>query len=354
MSLLTFSSPDSRRFGLRVFRGSVSVDDAERLRAEVLGGGCDVAIVRSPVGDGAMAAALSRVGFPAYHCDTLVVYRCDLPNRPRQESDASGLVIRLASFDDAAALEALVGEAFVGYQSHYSGNPLLSPLLVLNGYKEWASSLLAHPQGRCWLAFVGEKLVGFIASIEEPHCGVGRIILNGVSPAHTGQGIYGALVECACADFMGRGLRSVEVSTQVWNRVVQKVWLRAGFRMVDALDTFHLNPLLSSGAVVYERSFETLAPPRAGGEAEASPGPERASILAAMYGSLEVAVGSRSRALRSCTCIQLRPVSDGRSCAITVRTEFGSTVEGARTFVAQVSDGRGPLVIGYATTEGAM
>jgi len=253
MPLLSLSSLDSQRFGLRVYRADVAGHESKQIAAELLAEECDLAIIRLPAGASGLAAALSRFGFPVLHCDTLVIYEVDLSRSVVSVPTNPQLQFRIAAPFDVPALEALVADTFSGYRSHYSANPFLDPARVLEGYKEWCQGFLMRLDGIVWLATIDDCVVAFAACVEDAISKIGEGVLYGVDPRYAGVGIYGDLIRHTRNDFKSKGFRTMRVSTQVWNLAVQKVWAREGFTMASTKDTLHVNSMLHAGTVSYSQ-----------------------------------------------------------------------------------------------------
>jgi ribosomal protein S18 acetylase RimI-like enzyme len=90
-----------------------------------------------------------------------------------------------------------------------------------------------------------EGLIGFMCCSFNTERGEAEIVLNGVSPEHARKGIYSDLLKLAKHHFAGMGLERIRVSTQIGNYAVQRAWVREGFRLVEAFDTWHINAFLS-------------------------------------------------------------------------------------------------------------
>ncbi|KAB8317105.1 hypothetical protein SD81_023220 [Tolypothrix campylonemoides VB511288] len=251
---LEISPLDSARFGLRVFRGRGIVADERDLFRSLLAGSVDVAILRTPAGS-TRWSRLPRSGLQPIHADTLVYYAVDLRTHEPRALRNADLVFEEAGPDDAASIAHLVRTTFRDYVSHYHANPVFDPNQIVAGYMEWATSYTSSAaDGRTtWVARRNGEIVAFAccsfdASIDE--C---EGVLYGVHPDHAGGGLYGDLIRYSQAAFRARGFGTMNVSTQVWNYAVQKVWAREGFALVSAFDTWHVNAMLDGGAILVDR-----------------------------------------------------------------------------------------------------
>lgn len=255
MKTLAPSTLDSERFGLRVFRGTISKVEPKALASEILTAACDVAIIRVPSSASARMATLARWSLPVLHADTLVYYRCDLSRYQPKPLRNTDIEFSVASAADMAELRLMIADTFRNYQSHYHANPMFPCDKILAGYQQWAENHVAGEDRTLWTARRGGRLVAFAACQDAPDHDQAEGILYGVSPQDAGGGLYGDLIRHTQADAKSRGLATMKVSTQVGNLAVQKVWAREGFYMFEALDTFHVNALLTAGPVVVDRAI---------------------------------------------------------------------------------------------------
>lgn len=148
----------------------------------------------------------------------------------------------------------MISVTFRDYVSHYRANPLFDPNKILAGYQQWAENHLTDPNCDLWTARRGDRLAAFAACRNDLGRDESEGILYGVNPQDAGGGLYGDLIRYTQAQAKSRGLRVMKVSTQVGNFAVQKVWAREGFYLFEALDTFHVNALLSTGEAAIERT----------------------------------------------------------------------------------------------------
>lgn len=238
---------ESARFGLNVYRARVERIDSALLGAAVIDGRCDVAIVRVPSGRGTRMYDLCQWGWPVIQADTLVTYAWAAVSPAPALRAGTVATLGRAGSADVADLRALVQAAFEGYSNHYAANPLFDAAGILAGYQEWAESQIGSEDSDLWLARQDGRAVGFLACRHDIDANASDIVLNGVAPDCGGQGIYTDLVRMAQAEVYQRGIGTLRVATQVGNLRVQGVWSRLGFRLVESLDTFHVNALLCAG-----------------------------------------------------------------------------------------------------------
>ena len=99
-------------------------------------------------------------------------------------------------------------------------------------------SRLRQPEGRVWIANVGEVPAGYAVSVirERPEnaiCSAQRFYELeevGVSPAHRQRGVARALVERVLADARTRGVRDVQLTCWSFNAEAQAAFDALGFR----------------------------------------------------------------------------------------------------------------------------
>jgi RimJ/RimL family protein N-acetyltransferase len=245
-SALRFSPFESARFGLRVFRASVDAIDAPLLAAEIEHERVDVAIVRLPARALASVQGLVAHGFAPIVADTLVAYGGEPAAIAPRAADAR-LVLREATPDDAPKLARMACTIFADYVSHYRANPLFAADRILDGYAEWAARHAAGGDGSaaCLVEWDG-RLAGFSGYRIDRARSTASAVLNGILPEERGQGIYGAMLRAMLSAFADAGLARFEISTQVHNLVVQRVWAECGLALERASNTVHVNALRGS------------------------------------------------------------------------------------------------------------
>jgi GNAT superfamily N-acetyltransferase len=233
--LATYSALDSKRFGIRVFRGRVdSVAAVAELMQFSRSADLDLLIVRCPVEAVATAQALERAG--GVLTDTLVYYRGPTSRFAPSPGPASG--VRLCQEADRAALEAIARASFTGFFGHYHADPRLDQAAATEGYVQWASSALADALSVVLVSETEGRLSGFLTA-KKLDAKTWEILLNGVAPEFQRRGIYAALFREIGCRARAQGASEVLVSTQLANLAPQKVWTRAGLELDHALYTFH-------------------------------------------------------------------------------------------------------------------
>jgi GNAT superfamily N-acetyltransferase len=239
-----YSAVESSRFGLRI--GRIDASDAalasvERtLRDERL----DVLIVRAPAEEVHVPARLAALdGFRAIPADTLMYWeRRDLSR------DEAGAAASVTNETDPARIEELVRSVFAGYHNHYSANPLLSSEHSLDGYCEWATSLVGSGGATCSLIESEAAVVdGF--GIVDWTPDIPDIRLAGIVPSARGRGAYRRLLVALQHEAARRGHSRLRISTQAHNTRPMRAWAELGWRPIFSLTTLHLvrEELLTGG-----------------------------------------------------------------------------------------------------------
>jgi acyl dehydratase len=254
------SESESRRFGLRVFRGRASRLEIKELGEELLDNRVDLAFLRVPSERMADFSLLDRLPYPWLVADTLVYYDCALDETEPRPLRNQGLDFVRCTREHQRILDEMVAEIFSGYKNHYASSPLLPTTDILGGYQEWVSSFLETPERVVWLALLESQPVAFATCSLASRDSFCEGVLFGVRPTASGRGIYGDLIRFSQAHFKQDGFREMRVSTQVQNFAVQRVWSRESFVLRESLNTIHINCLLDHSEVE-KRSFELTVRP---------------------------------------------------------------------------------------------
>jgi hypothetical protein len=247
--VLRESPLESARFGLRVFRCDVETIDASAISEAIDRLGVDVLILRVPAREIGGVNALARLGLSPILADTLVYYDTVLA-RHAETPATTGVALRPASRDDAALLARTARDVFDGYVSHYHANPLFAPERILEGYAEWASRHAAAEDDAsgAWLVERDGKLAGFSCYRFDQANGIATGVLNGILPPARARGTYRAMLGAMLRAFAEAGFSRFEISTQVHNIGVQRVWTAHGLTLREASNTVHINALRTAGA----------------------------------------------------------------------------------------------------------
>ena len=238
--VLRDSTLESRRFNLNIGRLIVPFDD-QTSDAELAQlcheSNFDLLIVRASASRNLLANALSNLAsHRTIHADTLLYFEKSLSSTfPSPQTKSIGLI----QATEHTAFQQLVRDVFQNYANHYSANPMLNQALCLEGYVEWALSLLNNDSGHVFVSRTSlGKLASFIAIQGDGK--TAEIALNGTYPGLQGSGIYSDLLTFACAELGAMGFTEINTSTQSSNDKVIRTWIRNGFNYVTAINTFHV------------------------------------------------------------------------------------------------------------------
>ena len=243
--LLTYSDVESKRFGMRVFRGMMDEIDSDQILSTLIEYEVDLAILRIPASRQYQIPLLGEKGIPYIIADTLVYYAVDLTKYIPKPIKNRDLVFKKCSYEDIDTIKALVEVIFSSYTNHYTSNPYLKRKDILNGYKEWACNYVLEDDlhQTVWLASNNDMgNVGFATC----NCneGVGEGVLNGVLPTAARHGIYTDIIRFYQDYIKNAGCSRMIIATQIQNIVVQRVWNREGFELDQAYITVHINRFL--------------------------------------------------------------------------------------------------------------
>lgn len=236
--MISLSPIDEERFGIVTARDPHVT--AETLRAALeycRAHRVELFIARCATDD--LAAAQSLEGAGARIMDTLVYYTRSL-GAPLPES-TSAVPIRTARPEDAADVQRVAREAFLGYRGHYHADPRLERERCDETYASWAHRSCVEPDvaTRVLVAQHEGRIAGFLTMLERGP-DEQEIVLNGVEPRAQRHGIYRSLVLSAIRAAHSDGAKQLGVSTQLTNVAVQKAWVRLGFEPARSYYTFHL------------------------------------------------------------------------------------------------------------------
>lgn len=248
---LALAAEDSQRFNLRIVRGRVDgvLPKPGVLPAEIARLRADVAIIRLPAGILEPVLDLIASGHVPIHADTLVYHSRKLDEPLTDRPLCKGLSVGVADGTEVVRIGEIAAQAFSTYRSHYHANPLFDGKDIAAGYAEWAVSYLRtpHEDHETWTARIDGTTAGFATCALNAADRSVEIVLNAVAPEYAGRGIYGQLLHGILAHYRKCGFVQVNISTQVWNYVVQRAWARAGFIIARAYDTYHVNVAASRG-----------------------------------------------------------------------------------------------------------
>jgi GNAT superfamily N-acetyltransferase len=231
------SQIDSERFGVRVARAHIVLENLSRALAFCASEQVDLLIARCPTSELEIAQKLEALGFLLM--DTLVYYSFDLEKRTIPD-DVPRACVRKFLPGDERQVARVATEAFQGYYGHYHADPKLERGKCDEGYVSWAVRSCTSMQvaTEVLVAEHENRVVGFATlRINTPDEGEG--VLFAVAPEAQGMGIYRSFMVEGMKWCKEQALKRMVVSTQVTNVAVQKVWCRVGFEPAQSYYTFH-------------------------------------------------------------------------------------------------------------------
>ena len=238
------SAVESKRFGFSIGRLLIPFDspisDME-IATMCSQATFDLVIVRANATRNSLAESLlSLTSHRSLHADSLLYFGQSL-SQPALKQLPNSAVSSMGVLKESEhhSFLGLIRETFASYTNHYSSNSLLPKPLALEGYVEWASSLIDSSEGHIFVARnKQEELVSFIAVQSSGQ--TAEIILNGTGPAAQGLGIYPTLLNYVRSELFNLGFTELVTSTQSSNSIVIKVWITSGFNYLAAINTFHV------------------------------------------------------------------------------------------------------------------
>ena len=238
-----YSEIESKRFGLRVYRGQYEDFDIKDIRKIVNENDFDIIIVRYPTStiyEHYQLVNLDRC--KTIHADSLVYYSAPLQEIEIKEL-RNDLEFEVVTSNSDNQLDSLVKTIFSGYQNHYYANPCLPRTEIIDGYLEWAKSfVLKNDHGVTWLIKDRKSFnnVAFLACSFDTKESTSELKFGGVMPEYAGSGIYSDFVRYAQRYFKKMGINTLLTSTQLQNIAVQKAWQKHGFRFDKSYETYHI------------------------------------------------------------------------------------------------------------------
>jgi len=248
MGNLSFSELESKRFNLKIFRGVLEAIDENKLKNTILQHEADILIFRTDVLQIGQQQLLHNLGFDYIVADTLSYYTLSLQQTAIKTLKNANLDFVQATDKHKTILSDLVSRTFANYTSHYSSNWVLNKDAIREGYKEWAKNYIHSDINNnriTWLARKNNSFVGFATCSFDKEENICEGVLYGVCPDASGSGVYNDMIKYTANYFKQEGFEKMRTSTQIQNMAVQKVWVREGFVLSDAYNTYHINSLLS-------------------------------------------------------------------------------------------------------------
>jgi ribosomal protein S18 acetylase RimI-like enzyme len=248
MQQILYSELESKRFDANIYRCKTTDFDENSLSEQIKKHNVDVLILRLPTSTKAEHYKLLNLPYPVLHADTLVYYKCDLSktgNFPLRD-DFSLVPVNK---DSSEAIKNLIPIVFDGYQNHYFSNPLFDKSKIIDGIVEWGLSFFEDSKKICLLAQNDKKqIAAFICVNLDSNQKTGDLILAGVAPEFSNQGIYSFLIQQTLSFLTDNGYKEVLTSTQIQNVAVQKAWIKSGLSLAYSIDTYHINSKLGNWA----------------------------------------------------------------------------------------------------------
>lgn len=249
---------ESARFGRSVARLTVGVgvdvsdETAHQLRRQLAESEDDVVIVRYPSQHLRIAAVLadsSRTLIPAgaltYWESSAASLGATSPGKPGVMASGQAPTASVGGRQGCpraellALVESVVRDSFRSYPNHYASNPLLPQASVLDGYVEWALTVVNENVEDVIVLRLAERPVGiatFGLGAGTSHL---EILLAGMVGRVQGRGLYGVLLHEVGREALARKCGRVIISTQSHNVNAQRAWARAGFLPFASIDTVH-------------------------------------------------------------------------------------------------------------------
>lgn len=240
---IEYSEIESKRFGLKVFRGQFESFDISDVNSIVNDNGFDIIIVRYPTSTIYEHYKLLELqGCKVVHADSLVYYSAPIQKieiKPLRNE----LLFETITSESERDLDFLVKTIFSGYQNHYYSNPCLKKSDIIDGYLEWAKSYANNTEkGVTWLIKdkATRNIVAFLACSYDLKESISELRLGGVMPDFEGRGVYSDFVRYAQLYFKEMGIATLLTSTQLQNVAVQRAWQSHGFRFDKSYETYHI------------------------------------------------------------------------------------------------------------------
>jgi GNAT superfamily N-acetyltransferase len=229
---------DEERFGIRSARASAnSLEELDELEARCGRERVVYLVVRVPTTALNVVQEMERRGY--FLTDTLVYMERDLVNL-EMPKPAGSILIRPIDEGEAHFVREVAAVAFSGYFGHYHADPHFKKEECDDIYADWAYRGCVDPKvaDQVLVADDEGRVVGFCL-IKTLGDDVAFGSLYGVHPDTRGRGAYRELVVSAMNWARDNGCVRMLESTQVTNRISQKVWARLGFEPSSSCYTFH-------------------------------------------------------------------------------------------------------------------
>ncbi len=243
---IKFSYVESKRFGMNILRGLVNEVNPGKIRSQLIENQADITFLRIPSSVEGQNKLLSQIGFDFIHAGTLIKYSIDLVDYKSGNPADNQIQIRKANYKDAEILTTLVHDIFKDYRNHYLANRFLVEKYNNEGYSEWALSFLKDINKDVFIVSIQSIDVAFATVNPGPE--TVNIALNGVLPEYSGRGVYTYLLRFILDYYKRENKVSLDISTQIENLAVQRVWNTVGLKEEGIFNTYHINSFLDFSA----------------------------------------------------------------------------------------------------------
>ncbi|MEP6585905.1 MAG: GNAT family N-acetyltransferase [Candidatus Udaeobacter sp.] len=205
----------------------------------------DLLLCKAMPSDTAIIHALESNGFLLM--DTLLNFVFDC--RTGRSNDCpqqvpEGFVLRLATSSDVEPLAQVARSSFAGHFGRFHADPQIGHAAATKIYEEWIRSCANGWADWIVVAIHGDRIAGYSAwkkpaELDQRHgIRVGHFSIGAVHPDFFGRGLFTALTRagmeqlCSSADW-------IEAPTHIDNYAAQRGFLRLGWRIVGAQQSFH-------------------------------------------------------------------------------------------------------------------
>lgn len=241
--LVYLSSVDEQRFGVRTARATqVTLETLPAIIKFCHENDVLFLVVRCSTSDLAVAQEMERLGFMLM--DTLVYYSRYLDNISGERIPSSPkpgqIHVRTILPGEAEAVKRVAQRAFRDYFGHYHADARLDPVKCDETYADWAlQSCRSKEVADEVLVAIQDSIIKGFLTLQLRGADIGEGILFGVEPETQGQGIGRLLIINAMQWFLSKGIKQMQISTQIINLASQMVWTGLGFRLSHSFYTFH-------------------------------------------------------------------------------------------------------------------
>lgn len=224
-----FSTLDSRRWGINTYRIELTK------YSDIWKYPDDLVIARTERLD--LTQKALRHGFVL--CDVLTYWK-GTTSRSDNKPLPPGYWERPIEKKDASAIGEIARSCFTDYKGHYHADPRMDNEAATFAYVEWAMNspvgvVIEHE--KCEFPMVHREVVAF-GTFGKP-C---ELVLAGTHRDHAGKGLYSYMVRACMRWGFSQAVEEIEISTQVNNISVQRVWADHGLKPHKHVYTLHRWP----------------------------------------------------------------------------------------------------------------